>query len=80
MGEVQVAAEPADAEVLVDGEARGRVGQTLSLTATAHEIEVRRAGYEPHRVTVTPRPGFPQAVRVRLRSLAGAEGRRPRHA
>jgi hypothetical protein len=69
MGDVEVTAEPADAEVLVDGEVKGRVGQTLKLTATAHEIEVRRSGYAPQRVTITPRPDFPQAVKVRLRSL-----------
>jgi len=69
MGDVEVTAEPADAEVLVDGEVKGRVGQTLKLTATAHDIEVRRSGYAPHKVTITPRPDFPQAVKVRLRSL-----------
>jgi formylglycine-generating enzyme required for sulfatase activity len=69
MGDVEVSAEPADAEVLVDGEVKGRAGQTLKLTATAHEIEVRRSGYTPQKVTVTPRPDFPQAVKVRLRSL-----------
>jgi formylglycine-generating enzyme required for sulfatase activity len=69
LGEVQITAEPADAEVLVDGEARGRAGQTLRLSAAAHEIEVRKPGYEPHRVTVTPRPEFPQAVKARLRRL-----------
>ncbi len=69
LGDVQVTAEPADAEVVVDGEVRGRPGQTLKLTAAAHEIEVRRSGYETHRVTVTPRPDFPQAVKVRLRRL-----------
>src|SRR6185503_17017315 len=69
MGDVEVTAEPADAEVLVDGEVKGRVGQTLKLTATAHEIEVRRSGYAPQRVTITPRPDFPQEVKVRLRSL-----------
>ena len=69
LGEVEVTAEPADAEVLVDGEPRGRAGQTLRLTAVAHQIEVRRSGYEPHRVTLTPRPGFPQTVKARLRSL-----------
>ena len=41
----------------------------MKLTATAHEIEVRRSGYTPQRVTITPRPDFPQAVKVRLRSL-----------
>ena len=69
MGDVEVTAEPSDAEVLVDGEVKGRVGQTLKLTATAHEIEVRRSGYAPQRVTITPRPDFPQEVKVRLRSL-----------
>ena len=79
LGDVEVAAEPPDAEVLVDGESRGRVGQTLRLTAAPHAIEVRREGYEPHKVTLTPRPGFPQAVRVRLRSLEEAkEAARPR--
>jgi formylglycine-generating enzyme required for sulfatase activity len=68
VGEVEVAAEPADAEVFVDGESRGRVGQTLHLTAAPHEIEIRRSGFDSHRVTVTPRPGIPQAVKVRLRS------------
>jgi formylglycine-generating enzyme required for sulfatase activity len=69
LGDVQVTGEPADAEVVVDGEVRGRPGQTLRLTAAAHEIEVRRSGYETHKVTVTPRPDFPQEVKVRLRRL-----------
>jgi formylglycine-generating enzyme required for sulfatase activity len=66
-GEVVVAAEPADAEVVVDGERRP-AGSPLELTAAPHTVEVRRDGYETQRVTVTPRPGFPQTVRVRLRS------------
>jgi formylglycine-generating enzyme required for sulfatase activity len=69
LGEVEVTAVPADAEVVVDGESRGRVGQTLRLTAAPHEIEIRRSGFDSHRVTLTPRPGFPQTVRARLRSL-----------
>jgi hypothetical protein len=69
LGDVVVAAEPPDAELLVDGEARGRASQTLQLTAAPHAIEIRRTGYEPHRASVTPRPGFPQEVRVRLRSI-----------
>ena len=69
LGEVQVTADPPDAEVVVDGQPRGRAGQTLKLTAAAHEIEVRRSGYESHKTTVTPRPDFPQAVKARLRRL-----------
>ena len=75
MGDVEVTAEPADAEVVVDGEVKGRAGQTLKLTATAHEIEVRRSGYAPHKVTVTPRPGLPPGGEGPPAQPAGAEGR-----
>jgi formylglycine-generating enzyme required for sulfatase activity len=78
LGDVAVSAEPADAEVVVDGEARGRGSQTLRLTAAPHEIEVRRSGYETHKVTVTPRPEFPQAVNVRLRRLQDTKAAPPR--
>ncbi len=67
IGEVEVVGEPVEAEVIVDGESRGRVGQTLRLTAAPHSLEVRRPGYETQRATVTPKPGLPQSVRVRLR-------------
>jgi formylglycine-generating enzyme required for sulfatase activity len=66
LGEVIVRANPADAQLFVDGAARGAANQTLSLPATAHVIEIRRTGYAPHKVTVTPRPGLPQNVDVTL--------------
>jgi len=68
LGEVVVAAEPPDAEVVVDGESRGPASQTLRLTAAPHEFELRREGYETHRARLTPRPGYSQTLRVRLRS------------
>ena len=66
LGQVVVSARPADAQLYVDGAARGNANQTLELTATAHTLEIRRTGYAPHRVTVTPRPGLPQSVDVTL--------------
>jgi len=39
------------------------------LTATAHAIEVRRDGYEPHRVTVTPRVATSQKLGVTLKRI-----------
>jgi formylglycine-generating enzyme required for sulfatase activity len=66
LGEVIVRASPADAQLFVDGAARGAASQTLSLPATAHVIEIRRNGYAPHTVTVTPRPGLPQKIDVTL--------------
>ena len=43
-GEVAVRAQPADAQVFVDGKASGAANQTLRLVATTHEIEIRKAG------------------------------------
>lgn len=66
LGQVIVNATPADAQLFVDGAARGAARATLELPATAHVIEIRKPGYAPHRVTVTPRPGLPQSVEVTL--------------
>jgi len=73
LGEVTVRAMPADAQLFVDGEARGAAGQTLQLPATAHVLEVRKPGYVTHRATVTPRPGLPQELAVTLREGAAPE-------
>ncbi|MFO1377109.1 MAG: SUMF1/EgtB/PvdO family nonheme iron enzyme [Steroidobacteraceae bacterium] len=61
-GEVVVHGEPADAELVVDGIARGRAVQTLKLPAAPHAIEIRKPGYEPHRVSVVPREGLAQVI------------------
>ncbi len=66
LGQVVVSARPADAQLFVDGVARGVATQTIELPATAHVIEIRKAGYATHRVTVTPRPGLPQSIDVTL--------------
>ncbi|MCS6946553.1 MAG: PEGA domain-containing protein, partial [Steroidobacteraceae bacterium] len=47
-----VSGEPADAELLVDGQPRGRTPQTLQLTATVHAIEVRKPGSEPFKAQI----------------------------
>ncbi len=65
-GELTVTAQPADAQLFVDGTSRGAANQKLSLTATTHDIEIRKPGYVTHKVAVTPRPGLPQAFSVTL--------------
>ena len=72
-GEIKVTVQPQDAQLIVDGESRGSANQTLTLTALPHEIEITKAGYETIRRTVTPKPGFPQALRVSLRTLEQAK-------
>ena len=72
-GTVTVNVQPADAEVYVDGRARGTGSTTLELSSAPRRIEVRKEGYRTWTRTVTPRPGYPQTVTARLRSLAELE-------
>jgi formylglycine-generating enzyme required for sulfatase activity len=75
LGEITVQAEPASAEVYVGGRVVARSGEAFRLPATGTDIEVRLAGFRTHRVAVTPRPGLPQVLNVRLeagRDPAGA--------
>ena len=65
-GEIAVRAQPADAQVLVDGTVQGTANQTLRLVATTHEIVIRKAGFVDFKTNVTPRPGVQQVVETRL--------------
>ena len=71
-GEVTVMAEPASAEVFANGRSVGKSGQTIKLPAARTDIEVRLAGFRPYRTAVTPRPGLPQVLNVRLEAGRGA--------
>ncbi len=73
LGEVRVQGEPADAVLYVDGASRGPANQVLSLPAAPHAIEVRKAGLETFRATVTPREGQSQLVEYRLMSAGEAK-------
>ena len=72
-GSLTVNVHPADAIVYVDGRARGDGATTLRLSSAPHRVEVRKSGYEVWSRTITPRPGYPQTVSARLRSLAAIE-------
>jgi formylglycine-generating enzyme required for sulfatase activity len=70
LGEVLVEGDPADAELVVDGHPQGAANQRLRLPAVPHTLEVRKAGVEPFRTSVTPQPGLLQAVRYSLKTAA----------
>jgi formylglycine-generating enzyme required for sulfatase activity len=70
LGTIMIRSKPADAEVWVDGVSRGAANQPLQLTAIAHQVELRKSGYLSFTTTVTPRPGFEQAVDVQLQTEA----------
>ena len=70
LGELEIAGEPPDAQLYVDGRAAGPANQRLRLPTVAHALEVRKSGLEPFRVSVTPRPGLLQAVSYSLKTAA----------
>jgi len=66
VGKVTVNALPKDATVYVDGSARGAGSITMNLSSAPHRLEVKRDGYQTFSRVVTPRPGYPQTIQVRL--------------
>jgi formylglycine-generating enzyme required for sulfatase activity len=65
-GEIAIRAQPADAQLFVDGQLHGAPNQTLRLVATTHAIEIRKPGFVDFKANVTPRPGLPQVVETTL--------------
>ena len=72
LGEIRVHGDPADAVLFVDGASRGPANQVLSLPAAPHLIEVRKAGLESFKATVTPQSGAPQLIEYALKSAGEA--------
>ena len=67
---LELVTTPADAELLVDGVARGSANQRLELPTHEHEIIVRKPGYATYRTLLTPRKGVIKRVQIRLKTAA----------
>ncbi|MGE4244316.1 PEGA domain-containing protein [Ramlibacter sp.] len=67
---INLITEPADAELLVDGEPAGNATQRLNLPTHEHELIVRKAGYATYRTVVTPRKGVDKHLRITLKTAA----------
>ena len=65
-GIVYLFVQPEGAELLVNGQSRGTVPPELHLTAAEQQLEIRKEGYQSFQTKITPRPGFPQEIRVAL--------------
>ena len=68
-GTVAVRVQPADAEVLIDGErweATSGERVLVQLSAGQHRVEVRKSGYKPYSTTVSIRSGQTFTVNVSL--------------
>ncbi|MFQ5634017.1 MAG: PEGA domain-containing protein [Gammaproteobacteria bacterium] len=66
IGILRVTADPPDAELFIDGEPRGAAMQELSLPARPHKVEIRKDGFAPFVTEISPQPGSPESLRVRL--------------
>ena len=67
MGVIEFEVEPTDALLILNGKNRGPVPPKLDLLAVAQQLEVQKPGYEPYRTRITPRPGYPQIIKVSLK-------------
>ena len=67
-GKVTIAALPDDARIYIDGRDRGNGTMTFDLSSAPHELEVRKDGFQSFKREITPRPGYPQTIQVRLLS------------
>jgi formylglycine-generating enzyme required for sulfatase activity len=74
-GTVFLASRPADASLRVDGKPAGKATQRLRLATRPHLLEIRKAGYVPHQITVTPRAGVSQTVDVVLETVGQKKAR-----
>jgi formylglycine-generating enzyme required for sulfatase activity len=70
LAKVQFKADPADAELIIDGQSKGAANQLLFLPTRPHQIEIRKAGHATYKTTITPREGTPQLIDVRLPTMA----------
>jgi formylglycine-generating enzyme required for sulfatase activity len=61
-----VRAEPAEAELFVNGRAVGSANQSVQLPTGRQNVEVRAPGYASYSTVITPRDGITQELRVRL--------------
>ncbi len=69
---VRFSVEPDGTELVVNGESLGPTPEKIELPSSPHAIEIRKSGYEPFRVNVTPRVDFPQDLAVRLEAIPAA--------
>ena len=58
--------KPADTELLVNGKSWGATPKKLRLIAVEHTLEFKKKGYRSYRTRITPRPGFPQELKIAL--------------
>jgi formylglycine-generating enzyme required for sulfatase activity len=75
--EVRIQGEPADAEVFVNGEARGKAPVSLSLPAARHRVEVRKEGFNAWVHDLALAPGIARKLDFKLVNPKDVVGNSP---
>ena len=75
--EVRVQGDPADAEVFVNGDSRGKAPTSLSLPASRQHVEVRKEGYNPFVTDLVLAPGIARTVDFKLVNPKDVAGNSP---
>ena len=66
-GRIRFNVSPPDARLIVNGQPYGKVPSSLDLIAVKHNIQIVKDGYRDFRTQVTPRPGYPLQLKVKLK-------------
>ena len=69
IGVIELITVPAGATLVIDGKPSGTSNQKLRLLSSPHALVIRKEGYKEKRVTVTPRPDFPQRIEIELEPI-----------
>jgi len=75
--EVRIQGEPADAEVFVNGNSRGKTPASISLPASRHRIEVRKEGFNAFSTDLALAPGIARTVDYKLVNPKDVAGNAP---
>jgi len=75
--EVRIQGEPADAEVFVNGDSRGKAPASLALPASRHHVEVRKEGYNPFVTDLALAPGIARTLDFKLVNPKDVAGNSP---
>jgi len=76
-GTVRLSVEPPDTELIIDGKSWDVVPKTLNLIAIEHKLEFNKKGFHPHRIRITPQPGFPKQLKVVLKKKGASKETEP---
>jgi formylglycine-generating enzyme required for sulfatase activity len=70
-GVINLTVVPSDAQLFINGKPWGPVPAKLNLHAVEQRLEFKKDGYLAQAVQITPRPGFPQKLQIRLKEEGG---------